>query len=466
MKIKGDFGQGNVGKLILSQAVPLTLAQLVQVIYNVVDRMYIGHIPGEEAGAALTGLGLTFPLITLIAAFINLFSTGATPLCSMARGGHRPERAKKIEADTMTMQIVMGFLLAISVYVLMKPLLYLFGASDITYVYARQYLSIYLLGTVFLTIGTGMNGFINLQGFPKIGMLTTVIGAVLNLILDPAFIFGFDMGVRGAALATILSQLVSAIWVVSFLFGKKAVIPLKITDLFRVDWKLMKEIVTLGLSGFIMSATNSACQAVCNATLSIHGGDLYVGVMTIINSVREMIGLPVNGITSGSQPVLSYNYGAQNHQRVKKGIRFTAMVAFLYTLLMWALIMAVPMGFLRVFSSEQSLVNAGRIPIIIYFMGYFMMSLQFAGQSTFVALGRSGHAIFFSLFRKIIIVVPLTILLPQIGGLGVMGVFLAEPISNFIGGLASFSTMYFNVYRKLAAKETARGEASTPLRKV
>lgn len=318
---KGNFGQGKIGSLILAQAIPLTLAQFVQVIYNVVDRMYIGHIPGEEAGAALTGVGLTFPLITLVAAFINLFSSGGAPLCSMARGKDDTERARKIEANAFTMQIYVGLAAAIVLFLLMRPLLYLFGASDIAYAYASQYLSIYLLGSVFLTIGTGMNSFINLQGFPRIGMCTTLIGAVLNLVLDPLFIFGLDMGVRGAALATVISQFVSACWVMLFLFGKNAVVELRFRDLFHLDFSLLKEMVALGLSGFIMAATNSACQAVCNATLSVHGGDIYIGVMTIINSVREMIGLPVGGITSGAQPILSFNYGAQNNHRVKQGIR-------------------------------------------------------------------------------------------------------------------------------------------------
>lgn len=446
---KGNFGQGKVGSLILAQAIPLTLAQFVQVIYNVVDRMYIGHIPGEEAGAALTGVGLTFPLITLVAAFINLFASGGTPLCSMARGKNDAERAKNIEANAFTMQIYVGLAAAIFLFLLMKPLLYLFGASDITYAYARQYLSIYLLGSVFLTVGTGMNGFINLQGFPRVGMCTTVIGAVLNLVLDPLFIFKLNMGVRGAALATVISQFVSACWVVWFLFGKNAVITLHFRDLFHVDFSLLKEIVALGLSGFIMAATNSACQAVCNATLSVHGGDIYIGVMTIINSVREMIGLPVGGITSGAQPILSFNYGAKNNDRVKQGIRFTAWVGFLYTFLMWGMVMFFPMMFLRIFTPDQDLIAIGKMPLIVYFMGFFMMSFQFAGQSAFVSLGKSKQAVFFSLFRKIIIVVPLTLLLPHVKSLGVTGVFLAEPISNLVGGLACFITMYVTVYRDL-----------------
>ncbi len=447
MNEKSNFGEGRVGSLILAQAVPLTLAQMVQVVYNVVDRVYIGHIPGEEL--ALTGVGLTFPLISLAAAFVNLFSTGGTPLCSIARGRGDDESARDIEANTFTMQICTGVILAVFFFSLMKPLLYLFGASDATYPYAREYFSVYLLGSVFLTVGTGMNGFINLQGFPRVGMLTTVTGAVLNLILDPLFIYQLNMGVKGAAVATVISQFVSACWVVTFLFGKRAVIRLHPGDLLHIDWKLLKRIVTLGLSGFIMSATNSVTQAVCNATLSIHGGDIYIGVMTVINSVREMISLPINGITTGAQPVLSYNYGAQKNHRVKQGIRFASLTGFAYTFTMWALIMAFPTVFLRMFSSDQVLAEVGRLPLIVYFMGFVFMSLQFAGQSSFVALGKSGRAIFFSLFRKIVIVVPLTLLLPKIPALGVMGVFLAEPVSNLIGGTASFATMYLTVYRKL-----------------
>lgn len=438
-----------MGRLILSQAVPLTLAQFVQVIYNVVDRMYIGRIEGSEAGQALAGVGLTFPLITLVAAFINLFAAGGAPLCSIARGRGDAKRAVKIEADTLTMQLYVGIFMAAILFLVMKPLLYLFGASDATYPYAQEYLSVYLLGTVFLAVGTGMNGFINLQGFPRIGMLTTMIGAVLNLVLDPIFMFGLGMGVRGAALATVLSQMVSAAWVLFFLFGKNAVVRLRFRDLFHAEWKLVREIVALGLSGFIMAATNSAVQAVCNATLSVHGGDIYIGIMTMINSVREIVGLLVNGLTSGAQPILSYNYGAKQRQRVKQGIRFTTAAAFGYTFLMWLLIVAFPTVFLRMFSKDAGMIEAGRIPLLIYFAGFFMMSFQSAGQSAFVSLGKTKQAIFFSIFRKIIIVVPLTLLLPQIGALGVLGVFLAEPISNFIGGLACFATMYRTVYRKL-----------------
>ena len=446
---KGDFAHGKISKLILAQAIPLTLAQLVQVIYNIVDRIYLGHMPGVEDGVALTGVGLTFPIISLIAAFTNLFATGGAPLCAIARGRSDEKRAHKIESTTMSMQFLNGLVCATVIFLLQKPLLYLLGASDVTYPYASGYLSIYLIGTIFVTLGTGMNGFINLQGFASKAMTYMMLGAFINIILDPLFIFILNMGVAGAAIASVIAQFFSCIFVVRFLMGKQAIIKLRFGDLLKPNFSLLKEIIPLGLAGFIMSATNCLVQAICNATLSIHGGDLYVGIMTIINSVRDMISLPINGITAGAQPIISYNYGAKLNRRVKEGIRFMSLVGVLYTFIMWALIMLFPHAFLTMFSSDKKMISTGQIPMMIYFGGFIFMALQFAGQSSFVALGKARQSIFFSLFRKVIIVVPLTLLLPKLFGLGVLGVFLAEPISNVIGGSASFLTMYFGTYRKI-----------------
>lgn len=447
----GDFGNGSVKKLIISQALPLTLAQFVQLLYNIVDRIYIGHMPGEDASIALTGIGLCFPIITLISSFVNWIATGSAPLCSMARGKGDKGKAQDILTNAFTLLLSVSIVVGTLMYVFKEPLLYALGASDVTYVYARDYLNIYLWGTLFFAIGTGLNTFINLQGYPRIGMLTTVIGAVINLILDPVFIFALRMGVKGAAIATIISQFLSALWVLTFLSSKKR--ELRLCSL-KVNTKILGETLVLGIPGFIMGATNCAVQAVCNATLSIHGGDVYVGIMTIINSVREIIGLPVNGITNGSQPVVSYNYGAGNNERVKEGIKFTSLVALGYTFIFWMVTLLTPNILLHIFSSEEEILSLGREPMIVYFLGFIFMALQFAGQSTFVALGKAKHAIFFSIFRKIIIVVPLTLILPKVFGLGVMGVFWAEPISNVVGGCASFICMYFTVYRKLK-KETA-----------
>ena len=324
-----DFSKGKVWQNIVAQSIPLILAQLVQLLYNVVDRIYIGHLPGADS-MALTGIGLVFPLTTLIAAFTFLFGTGGTPLFSIARGAGKEERAGKILGNTFSLLLAASVVLFLFCYLFRRPVLYLFGASDASYLYADAYLRIYLIGTPFTMLATGLNGFINAQGFPRIGMLTTLFGAVLNLVLDPVFIFGLHMGVGGAALATVLSQAVSCIWVLCFLTGKKALLPMQRRNL-RIDGRLAGEIMALGMSGFIMQGTNCLVQVVCNATLKIYGGDLYVGVMTVINSAREILSLPVSGITNGAQPVLGYNYGAKEYEKVREGIRFMTVLGILYT---------------------------------------------------------------------------------------------------------------------------------------
>ncbi len=445
-----DFSQGKVWQSIVAQSIPLILAQLVQLLYNVVDRIYIGHLPGTDS-MALTGIGLAFPLTTLIAAFTFLFGTGGTPLFSIARGAGQEERAGKILGNTFSLLLGTSVVMFLLCYLFRRPVLYLFGAGDASYLYADAYLKIYLWGTPFTMLATGLNGFINAQGFPRMGMMTTLLGAVLNLALDPIFIFGLHMGVGGAALATVISQAVSCIWVLWFLTGRKALLPMKKKDL-RVEGKLAKEIMALGMSGFIMQGTNCLVQVVCNATLKIYGGDLYVGVMTVINSTREILALPVSGISSGAQPVLGYNYGAKAYERVRKGIRFTAALGILYTLLAWLLVILSPHLLLSVFTEDAAMIEAGVGAMRLYFFGFFFMAFQFTGQSAFTALGDSRHAIFFSLLRKAVIVAPLTVLLPGFG-LGVDGVFLAEPVSNAIGGLACFATMYVTLYRKLGEME-------------
>ena len=441
-----DFSQGKVSRNIIRQAIPLTLAQLVQLLYNIVDRIYIGHLP-DSGHEALTGVGLTFPVITIIAAFTSLYGTGGTPLFSIARGRQEEARAEKILGCVFSLLAVTSLLLVILCYLLRRPVLYLFGASDASYVYADQYLQIYLAGTTFSMLATGLNGFISAQGFPGTGMLTTMIGALLNLLLDPVFIFALHMGVRGAALATVISQVVSGLWVLRFLTGNRSLLRIKRKNL-KPGRKLVLEILGLGASGFIVQATNSLVQIVCNVTLQTHGGDLYVGIMTVINSVRELLSLPVMGITSGSQPVIGYNYGARKMSRVKEGIRFTALAGTAYTFIAWGLVMAFPRLLFSVFTSDQTMALAGKEALQIYFFGFCFMAFQFTGQCTFQALGYARRSIFFSLFRKVIIVVPLTLLLPA-AGLGVRGVFLAEPVSNLAGGLACFTTMWLTVYRRL-----------------
>ena len=395
-------------------------------------------------------MGLIFPIVALITAFGNLFATGGTPLSSIARGAGEQNRAEKIMNNTFSMLVISGLILTVLGYCFRRPVLYLFGAGDETFPYADAYLTVYLAGTVCAMITTGMNGFINAQGFPKVGMLTIILGAVLNVILDPIFIFVLDMGVRGAALATIISQTLSCLWVLRFLTGKQAILRLKL-PLMRPEGKLLKEIVALGIPGFIMAGTNCLVQVTCNATLKIYGGDTYIGVMTVINSVREIFSIPVSGLTHSAQPVISFNYGAREYRRVKSGIVFISLVGAAFTAICWTLVLIFPEQLLRLFTTDENLVQVGIQSMHIYFFGFVFMSLQFAGQSTFTALGKAKQAVFFSLLRKAFIVFPLTLLLPK--WFEVNGVFLAEPVSNLIGGVACFATMAATIFPMLKREE-------------
>ncbi len=445
-KIKNDFSKGPVWKCIMSQALPLTVAQIVHLLYNVVDRIYIGHMP-SSGSMALTGVGLTFPIITLIMAFTALFGNGGVPLFSMARGAGEEKKAEKILGNSFALLIITAIILTVVGYVFCEPVLYAVGASAESFVYAKNYLDIYLAGTIFSVITTGLNGYINAQGFPKIGMLSIVIGAVINILLDPVFIFVLNMGVKGAALATVISQVVSAVWVMAFISGKKAIIPLKKENI-RIRKDITIDIVKLGTTSFIMQGTAFLVQTAANTTLQTFGGDLYVGIMTVANSIREIFMLPVNGVVSGSLPVISFNYGAKEYRRVCSGVKFNTYVGIVYTMLAWGLILLFPNFWFSVFSDDASMAVKGIEMLRIYFFGFVFMALQFAGQTTFMATGDSKHAIFFSLLRKAIIVVPLTLILPRIG-FGVEGVFLAEPVSNVIGGIVCYVTMRMTVYKKL-----------------
>lgn len=449
--MKNDFTKGSIVKNILNLAFPMTLAQLINVLYNVIDRIYIGMIP-ENNTNALTGLGLALPIITIVTAFANLFGMGGSPLCSIARGRGDKEEAEKIMGNSFIMLMISGIILTIAGFSFKKPLLYLFGASSVTFPFANDYITLYLLGNIFVMIGLGMNSFINSQGFAKIGMLTVCLGALANIILDPIFIFVFGLGVKGAAIATVLSQMLSSIWILIFLTGKKTILKLK-PKYFTPDFGIIKRIIALGLSGFMMSVTNGAVQIMCNATLQNYGGDLYVGVMTVINSIREIISMPVSGLTNGSQPVIGYNYGAGSYKRVRQAIKFISAVCIIYTLAAWGILNLFPHFFIRIFNRDSHLINASLRPLRIYFFGFFMMSLQFAGQSIFVALGKSKYAVFFSILRKIVIVIPLTLFLPGVYNLGVSGVFLAEPVSNIIGGSACFLTMLKVVWTELKSEK-------------
>ena len=464
-EIRNDFSKGPMWQVILKMAVPMMLAQLVNALYNVVDRMYIGHI--EHVGAmALTGMGLSMPVISLITAFANLCGNGGGPLCAISRGEGDKEKAERYMGNSFVMLLCIGVVITLLLSVFLKELLYFLGASEQTFPYASEYLRVYLIGTLFVMISLGMNAFINAQGFAKVGMLTVVLGAVINIVLDPFFIlgkgdklfgvitmpFGLDLGIKGAAWATVIAQFCSAVWVLQFLFSKKAILDLR-PKCMRLRARTVGKILGLGVTGFVMGVTNSLVQSACNIQLQRYGGDLYVGVMTVINSVKELAFLVVHGLASGAQPVLGFNYGAREYARVRTGIRFFCVGSLIYACTVWLLSMTIPGALIGIFNRDPEMIRAGIPSIRIYFCGFMCMAMQSAGQCVFVGLGKAKYAVTFSLLRKVVIVLPLVFLLPLIPDMGVNGVFWSEPISDLLGGGACFLTMWFMIYKKLGREE-------------
>lgn len=450
----GDFSRGRVSLVILRLGLPMMLAELVNVLYNIVDRMYIGHM-AEGGTLALTGLGICFPLITLIGAFANLFSTGGATLATIARGEKDDRKAERIMGTSFTMLMLTGIGLTVLLYLAAPVTLSWLGGDAETLPPALDYFRIYVAGTVPVLISLGMNPFINAQGFPKIGMVTILIGAALNIVLDPLLIFTLGMGIRGAALATVISQAASAIWVLGFLRSRKAA--LRLTG-FHLDRRELKGIVKLGVTGFTFRVTNSVTQAIVNIMLKAWGGPLstiYVGAMSLINSLREIMSLPNGGIVSGGQSVMSYNYGAKEYRRVSQSIRFIFLSGLAINIVMWALVMLIPEPLLRIFTSDGQLIGTGAVCARIYFGAFPFMALQQAGQSTFVALNYPRYALFFSMLRKIGLVAPLTLLLPNLG-LGVYGVFWAELASQVIGASACFMTMTAVIWRHMRRAEPGK----------
>lgn len=450
-EVKNDFSKGSIPKHVLNIAGPMILAQLIHVLYNIVDRMFIGRI-SEGATLAMSGLGLCLPIISIMMAFANLCGGGGAPLTSIARGRGELDEAEEVMGNAFTLLIIFSILIMVVGLAFCEPLLMAFGASEDTLPYALDYLRIYLLGTPFTLIGLGMNSFINAQGFAKDGMIKVLIGAIVNIILDPIFIFVFDMGVAGAAIATVISQAVSAVWTLYFLLGNRTILKIRKSRMV-LKFNHVKRICTLGLANFIMGFTNSVVSAVCNTTLQTYGGDMYIAIMTIINSIREIVMLPCNGIASASQPVIGFNYGAKQYHRVLETIKFITITSFGAGFMIWLLVTLFPQAFIQTFSNDTSLIADGVHSVRLYFFGFFMMAFQGTGQSISLGLGKSKQAIFFSIFRKVIIVAPLTLILPKF--MGIDGVFVAEAISNYIGGGACYITMWFTIGKdmKRLAKE-------------
>ena len=444
---KGDFTQGTVSGNILRLGLPMMLAEFIHVLYNIVDRMYIGRMP-ENGTIALTGLGICFPLITLIGAFANLWSTGGATLATISRGEMEDEKAERIMGTSFTMLMIMGGMLSVMLYLTAPLTLRLLGGDEETLPAALSYFRIYVLGTVPVMISLGMNPFINAQGFPRIGMTTVIIGAVLNIVLDPLMIYTFHMGIAGAALATVISQTASAAWVLAFLTGRTA--PMRLTR-FVIDREQLGGIVKLGLTGFTFKITNSLTQAIVNIMLKAWSGPLsviYIGAMSLINSIREIVSLPNNGVVGGGQSVMSYNFGARQYRRVSKCIHFMFLCGLAINIMVWIMIMFAPRVLIGLFTTDESLIAKTIECSRIYFGAFPFMALQLTGQTTFVALNRPKLALTFSMLRKIVLVAPLTLLLPGLG-LGVNGVFWAELISQVAGASACFTTMYLLIWRKM-----------------
>ena len=448
-----DFENGKITGNILNAAVPMLAAQILTLLYNIVDRIYIARIP-DIGTAALGAVGLCFPLIIIITAFANLFGSGGSPLFSINRGMGEKNKAQIIINTAFSMLCICAAAIMIIGLVSARPLLILFGASQDALVYAYPYMMIYLIGTIPSMLATGMNPFINSQGYALTGMLSVTIGAVANLILDPVFIFALNYKIVGAAIATVISQCLSAGFVIYFLRKRSEY---KISF---VGWKKLREyseyaknIISLGTSGFIMQLTNSIVSICCNNVLSVTGGDVYISVMTIVSSVRQMVETPIFAIVEGSSPIISYNYGARRPKRVKCAIITMACMALVYTVLMWIVIINVPEFLIGIFSSSKEILVDAVPAMKLYFAAFIFMLLQYTGQTVFKSLNKKKQAIFFSLLRKVVIVVPLTYILSYVFRLVTDGVFMAEPVSNVIGGSICFIVMLCTIIPELKGME-------------
>ncbi|MBE5883640.1 MAG: MATE family efflux transporter [Lachnospiraceae bacterium] len=439
-----------VGKLLFSLALPAIAAQLVNLLYNMVDRIYIGHIP-EYGSLALTGLGITFPIIMLISAFAALVGFGGAPRASIAMGKGEHESAEKILGNCVFTLIILAIILTVVFSLFAEPILYAFGASDETIIYAKPYIQIYVLGTLFVQITTGLNAFITSQGFSGTGMKTILIGAGLNLILDPIFIFGFRMGVQGAAVATVLSQAVSAIWVISFLCGKKTILRIR-KDNLHFSFKIMGPVLALGVSPFIMQSTESVLSVCFNTSLQQYGGDIAVGAMTILASVMQVSMMPLQGLCQGMQPIVSFNYGARNMGRVRKAFLITLVSCLTYAMVMWASAMFFPQVLAGIFTGDEEVIQYAAWAMRIYMAAIGLFGAQIACQQTFVALGKAVHSLFLAVLRKIILLIPLIYILPNFFENKVFAVFLAEPVSDFLA-VCSTVALFFGTTWKLLKEE-------------
>lgn len=447
-----DLGKELVGHLLFILAVPAITSQVVNALYNMVDRMYIGHIP-EVGSAALTGVGVCFPIIMIISAFAYLFGMGGAPRASIFMGKKDNDTAEKILGNCTTSLMIIAVLLTVLVLIFQEPLLYLFGASENTIGYAMDYMTIYAIGTIFVQLTLGLNAFISAQGFSKMSMLTVVIGAVTNILLDPIFIFGLNMGVQGAAVATVMSQALSAIWAFWFLSGKNTILKLKRENL-KINFHILLPCIALGVAPFAMQATESVLVLCFNSSLLKYGGDLAVGAMTILSSVMQFAMLPLQGLTQGGQPIISYNYGAKQGDRVQKAFKLQTISCFSYSSILWLLIMIFPSLFVAIFTSDPQLTEITIWALRIYMAGVLLMGIQISCQQTFIAFGNSKKSAFLAVFRKILVLIPLIYILPMFISDQVFAVFLAEPIADTIAVLTTSTMFYFEMKNKIKEMQT------------
>ncbi len=445
-KVKRNLGEGSVGRLLVSLAFPAIIAQLVNVLYNIVDRIFIGRMDNGEV--AMAGVGVAFPIIMIISAFSALIGMGGAPLAAIKMGEKDDKGAERIISNSFSTLVFIGIVCTIIFLIYKEKLLWAFGASDATIKYATEYLTIYLLGTVFVQIALGMNPFINTQGFAKIGMITVVIGAVINIVLDPILIFTFNLGVKGAALATILSQFVSAVWVLIFLLGDKSILKIR-KEYLMPKFNVILPIIALGVSPFIMQATESLVLISLNNKLQSYGGDLAVGAMTIMSSIMQIITLPLLGLSQGAQPIISYNFGAKKIDRVKRTFKLLLVSCLAYTVFMWGSLMIFPEFFVSIFNNKPELVEITSWSIRIFFGGIIIFGAQIACQQTFLALGQAKISLIMALLRKIVLLVPLIFILPMIFSQGnkLAAVLAAEPISDIIAALTTI-TVFIIFYKK------------------
>lgn len=449
---KQDMGTGSVKKLMVQMAVPALVGQVVNLLYNIVDRIYIGHLP-EIGGTALTGVGLFTPILMLITAFAMMAGAGGAPRAAIAMGEGDKERAEKILGNCFTVLMIFAVILTGVFYVACPTLLRWFGASDATLPYAVGYGRIYILGSIFVLTVMGMNTFITTQGFAKISMMTTVIGAVINIVLDPILMFGFNMGVKGAAIATVLSQAVSAVWILKFLTGKKTILKLKASNL-----KLIPSVILpclgLGVSTFIMLSTESILSISFTSSLARYGGDVAVGAMTVLTSINQLITMPLSGVCQGGQPLISYNYGAKKYDRVKEAFFCQFFTCVAYTTVFWLLLMLFPNFFAGIFTSDATLVDYTAWALKIFLACGFSVGFQISCQQAFMALGQAKISLVMALLRKVFLLIPLIFILPNFFANKAFAVFLAEPVSDLIAAAVT-TFMFFRFFRKMLKEAKA-----------